>query len=353
MTMVDTYRAAIIATGGIANTHAGYYEADQRTEIVAGADLNQEHLTQFCDKHGIAARYLDYQELLDEQQPDLVSVCTWNGTHPEITIAAAQAGAQAIISEKPMGEDLGGPMDAVAECERRGVKLVVHHQTRFRPGLWAVKELIAAGAIGTPVSMHYYTGGGLLNIGSHSIDNYRWVLGDPGWTSVVGWIQRQTHRFERGSYCEEKTHALVEFEGGHQFILSIDMVDGQKATQFAIHGPEGLIKFDREWATLLNADGEQQIEMQPQPTYLGELIDWIEGGPAHRNLGRGALVTQQIMMAIYQSAMIRARVEPPYDKRACPLEEMIRQGMLPWEGEPYDSRKQDALEYSLQRWGRG
>ncbi len=347
--MAETYRAAIIGTGGIANTHAGYYESDERTEIVAGADINEEHLAEFCDKHEIPDRYLDYEEMLEEQQPDIVSVCTWNGTHPEITITAAQAGAKAIISEKPMGEDLGGPMDAVTECERRGVKLVVHHQTRFKPGLCAVRELIAEGAIGAPVSMHYNTGGGLLNIGSHSIDNYRWMLGDPAWSAVVGWIQRDTNRFERGSYCEEKTHALIEFDGGSEMILSIDMVDGQKAKEFTINGPEGIIKFDREWATVINAEGAQEIEMKPQPTYLGELIEWMEGGPEHRNAGRIALVSQQIMMAIYESARSRRRVEMPYDKRECPLEEMIEQGMLPSGGEPYDTRHEDALAYAEMR----
>lgn len=347
--MADTYRAAIIGTGGIANAHAGYYVNDERTEIVAGADINEEHLTEFCDKYEIPDRYLDYEEMLAEQQPDLVSVCTWNATHPEITIAAAQAGVKAIISEKPMGEDLGGPMDAVTECERRGVKLVVHHQTRFKPGLRAVRELIAEGAIGTPVLMHYSTGGGILNIGSHSIDNYRWMIGDPAWTGVAGWIQRNTDRYERGAYCEEKTHALIEFDGGSEMILSIDMVDRQKATQFRIFGPEGVINFDREWATVTNGEGTREVEMQPQPTYLGELIEWIEGGPEHRNAGRIALVSQQIMMAIYESAKTRTRVEMPYDKRESPLAQMIEGGTLPAEGEPYDIRLEEALAYAEMR----
>ena len=217
--MSETYRAAIIGTGGIARTHAGYYAASDRTEIVAGCDVSDERLSAFCDEREIEGRYTDYEQMLAEVQPDIVSVCTWNGTHMPIAIAAIDAGARAVISEKPMSDELGGPMDAVALAAERGCHFVVHHQTRFTPGYIAARELVAEGTIGAPVGIHMHSGGGLLNIGSHMIDNIRWILGDPDWTAVVGWIQRDTNRFERGSYAEEKTHALIEYEGGAEMVL--------------------------------------------------------------------------------------------------------------------------------------
>lgn len=351
--MAETYRAAIIGTRGIARTHAAYYNKHERVELVAAADINEEHLNTGCDAMGIEQRYLDVARMLEEVRPDIVSVCTWNSTHPELSIQAAEAGAKAVISEKPMGEDYGGPADAVARLQELGCYFVVHHQTRFTPGYNAAKQLIHDGAIGLPVTVHWTSGGGLLNIGSHLIDGCRWILGDPAWTGVVGWVQRKTDRYERGTWCEEKTHALIDFEGGHQMILSIDMVDRQKHSEWSFVGPEGSIRFDREKAVLYNDQPQHDPLSLPQPQgYLEELISWMEGGPEHRNIASQALVTQQIMMAIYQSARLRERIEPPYEVRESPLAAMIAAGELPAAGEPYDIRHPDALEYAQQRYGR-
>ncbi|MEA3403949.1 MAG: Gfo/Idh/MocA family oxidoreductase [Armatimonadota bacterium] len=349
--MSESYTVAIIGTGGIANTHAGYYTASDRTEMVAGCDIDEERLNAFCDKHDIEHRYLDYETLLDEVEPEMVSVCTWNGTHMPISIAAIEAGAKAVVSEKPMSDELGGPLDAVALAEERGCHFVVHHQRRFAPGYNAAKRLIAEGALGETVSARMASGGGLLNIGSHLIDGCRWVLSDPGWTAVVGWIQRNTNRFERGSYAEEKTHALVEVEGGHEMTLSVDMVDLQKQRGFQVCGPAGVINIDRDQAVLIDAAGAHEPEADPQPGYLEELLAWMDGGPPHRNIASEALVAQQIMMAIYESARSRTRVEPPYEKRESPLEQMIHAGELPAEGESYDIRIEEALEWAMKQRG--
>ncbi len=346
---MSEYTAAVIGTGGIANTHARYFESSDRVELVAGCDISQERLDEYCDEHQIEHRYLDHDEMLAEVQPDIVSVCTWNPTHMELSMAAMEAGAQAVISEKPMGDDLGRPMDAVALAEETGCHFVVHHQTRFSTGHNAVKSLLADGAIGEPVSVRVQSGGGLLNIGSHLVDNMRWILGNPDLKFVIGWIQRDTHRFERGSYAEEKTHALIRFEGGNDMVLSIDMEDGVKHRNHQFTGPEGVISFNREQAVLIDADGEHEPLAIEQPGYLEELLAWMDGGPVHRNVGSQALEAQRILMAIYDSALSRRRVEPPYQKRESPLEEAVLAGELPYEGEPYDIRIDAALEYAIEQ----
>lgn len=347
---MSDFTAAVIGTGGIARTHAGYYAGSDRVELVAGCDINEERLNAYCDTHGIERRYSDHETMLAEVQPEIVSVCTWNPTHMEFAIAAIESGAKAVISEKPMSDELGGPMDAVALAEERGCRFVVHHQTRFAPGYNAVREMVAEGAIGRPVSIHWRSGGGLLNIGSHLIDAYRWILGDPAWTDVLGWIQRDTNRFERGSYAEEKTHALIRY-GEDEMILSIDLEDGVKYSQFRLTGPDGVINFNREQAVLVNSDGVHEPRAAAQPGYLEELLGWMDGGPGHRNVASQALITQQIMMAIYESARTRSMILPPFEQRESPLEEMILAGELPYEGEPYDCRIPAALEYALKQRG--
>ena len=345
---MSEFTAAVIGTGGIAGAHARYYEGSDRVELIAGADISEERLNAYCDDHEIEHRYLDHVEMLAQVQPDIVSVCTWNHSHMELSIAAIESGAKAVIAEKPMGDELGTSLDAVALAEERGCFFLVHHQTRFAPGYCAARKLVADGAIGRPVSIHWRTGGGLLNMGSHVIDNYLWILGEPDWTDLLGWIQRDTNRFERGSYAEEKTHALIRF-GEDSMILSIDLEDGVKYRDYSLSGPDGVINFTREEAVLINSEGEHKPLSIEQPGYLEELFAWMDGGPPHRNAASGALVTQQIMMAIYESARTRSMVVPPYEKRGSPLDAMILAGELPYEGEPYDCRKPEALEWAIEQ----
>ena len=343
--MAATYRAALIGTGGISNWHMSYYVPHQRVELLAAADINEQSLEAFGEKYQVQALYTDWERMLDEVRPDIVSICTWNATHPPMTIAAAEAGAKGIICEKPLGEDLGGPMDAIAACERTGCKLTVHEQRRYMTGFATARTLLGQGVIGSPLKLFWRNEGGLLNIGTHFVDAANFVLGDPDWTGVIGWVQRNTDRYERGSYCEEKTCALVDFAGGHQLSLSMDVTEGDATQICSAIGPDWLMYFDREAVTVFDCDGRSQPEPEPVPDFLDDLLAWIEDGPEHRNAARHGLRTQQIMMAIYESARTRTRITPPYTKRESPLAEMIASGELKAEGEPYDIRSAVAMKY--------
>ncbi|MGI5819348.1 MAG: Gfo/Idh/MocA family protein [Armatimonadota bacterium] len=344
---MSEFTAAVIGTGGIARRHAGYYTESDRVDFAAAADISDERLNAYCDTHGIERRYLDHRQMLEEITPDIVSVCTWNATHMELSMDAMRAGAKAVISEKPMGDDLGGALDAVALAEELGCYFVIGHQTRFSAGHNAAKKLLADGAIGAPVTVNVRSGGGMLNMACHLVDNMRWVIGDPAWEFVVGWLQRITNRFERGSYTEDMSHALIRFEGGNEMTLSMDMEDGVKNQNHQFVGPEGVITFNREQAVLLDADGLHDPLAIEQRGYFEELLAWMDGGPVHRNVASEAPQAQQILMAIYESAISHRRIEPPFEKRESALDEAILAGKLPCKGEPYDIRSDEALEYAI------
>jgi predicted dehydrogenase len=350
--MANQYRVGIIGTGGIAKAHARYYTANENTQIIAGADIHEGRLTEYCDAFEISARYSDYNELLAKEKPDIVSVCTWQESHPEITIACAEAGIKGILCEKPMGEDVAGPEKMVQVCEDKGVKLAIHHQTRYRPTFVAVRDLLAKGAIGSPVSLVLHTGDGLLNSASHAVDWYRFILGDPVWERVVGQAGRHTNRYERGTPIEDFCAAIVHFEGGNEFILECDVIGGKVKGGHLIVGPDGMIKLDRGDATILTADsgGWQPIETEEQLDPVEALIAWMEGGPEHFAKGRVCLEAQIIMMAMYESAKTRTVVPNPLLNKKSALVELIDDGTLAVpDQEPYDIRREDALKHVLGR----
>jgi len=350
--MSETYRVAFVGTGGISRAHANYYVGNPATAIVAACDIDPEKLRGFREQFDVPVGYEDYHQLLEREQPDILSVCTWHGSHSEISVAAAEAGVRGILSEKPMGQDLGQARAMVQAAEDHGAKLAVHHQLRFAPSYCAARAAIAEGAIGTPVTLFWRTGGGMLNNGCHGIDLFRWMLGDPAWTGVIGQVERTTNRYERGLPAEDKAAAIVRFEGNHELVLEVDMLGEERAqTAYQLCGPEGVIMADYHSATLLNGSqkGWQELPLLPQPTPLEELLAWMAGGPEHRNSGRTSAVTEEIMMAVYESARLRQDVAPPFDQLASPLVEMVADGTLAVDEPAYDIRSEAALNYERQR----
>src|SRR5689334_14470468 len=106
--MSDTpYRYGIIGTGrvhgsegatgfGMAHSHYKSFQATEKVDLVAIADIREDNARLFLDKYeSAAAHHLDYQTMLREESLDLVSICTWPHLHAEMTVAACEAGVKA------------------------------------------------------------------------------------------------------------------------------------------------------------------------------------------------------------------------------------------------------------------
>lgn len=141
----STYTAAIIGCGSMANSHARGYAAVDAIDLVACADIDQSRVERFAQQHHIPKLYRDFREMLDAEQPDIVSVCTWHPLHAEMTIAAAARHPRAILCEKPMATSLGEAEQMMTACQRNQVKLAIGFQRRFLDAWTGARELVAAG----------------------------------------------------------------------------------------------------------------------------------------------------------------------------------------------------------------
>src|SRR3954469_10290199 len=82
-TLMTRYRAAILGCGGRGRAHAAGYAASPQAEIVGCADPVVENARTLAKVHSGAKVYADYRTLLQEQHPDVVSICTWPHLHRE------------------------------------------------------------------------------------------------------------------------------------------------------------------------------------------------------------------------------------------------------------------------------
>ena len=152
-------RVGIIGTGWIADAHIGSYLRMPDVELVAGADLVPGKAEAFFKKHGVEGVkcYPDHKSMLDSEQLDAVSVCTYNRTHAECTIYALKKGVHVLL-EKPMCVTLEEGLEIMKAEKESGKVLSIGFQPRFDANMKMIKKIVESGELG---KIYYIqTGGG-------------------------------------------------------------------------------------------------------------------------------------------------------------------------------------------------
>lgn len=330
------YRVGMIATGSIARSQARGWMHTPEVQLVAIADTSQAARREFGEAFGVPEdkQYADYNEMLDSERLDIVSVCSWHGQHAPMTIAAAAWRPKAILCEKPMATSLGEADDMITAASRNGVKLAIGHMRRFYSGWEATRQLVADGAIGRPLRVWSQIRDGLLNWGTHTIDGMRFVLGDPKAEWVMGAVERNTDRYERATRIEDGCMLLAGFEGGCQALVEDDLTP-EGSINFQITGTDGVLDVDENRVKLMNAStgGWKVLDNEQNDPFIGQargIVDWLEGRVEHyRGEATQARATLEIMMAAYESLRTHSVVRMPLKTRVNPLDLMVESGQLP------------------------
>ena len=146
---------------------------------MAGSDLLPEKRQAFGDKWGVEALYEDYEEMMREEKPDLVAVCTKGDVHGEMGVKVAEAGIPMLYMEKAMACSMT-EADAVRDaCQTHGTIFNTGVLRRFDNRYWAMRELIEKGEIGEVRAVVHFASSSLMHGHIHSIDTVSYLLGDP------------------------------------------------------------------------------------------------------------------------------------------------------------------------------
>ena len=94
-----SYRVGIIGCGGMGRSHAGEWSRRADVEVVAVADIEAEAVQRLAQEYEVPATYTDYEEMLQQEELDIVSIPTWQGVRAPATVAAARAvDAKALVT---------------------------------------------------------------------------------------------------------------------------------------------------------------------------------------------------------------------------------------------------------------
>ena len=233
-------KIGIVGTGWIAEAHIQSYINQPDVEIVAAADLIPGKAEKFMDRFGVKGVrfYPSHKEMIDNEELDGISICTYNVQHAGPTIYALEHGVPVLL-EKPFTVTLE-EAEAVCRAEKATGKFVsVGFQPRFDANMQMIKKIVESGTLG---KIYYIqTGGGrrrgipgstfiekktagigaLGDIGCYSLDMVLNAIGYPKPLTVSGYTSNffgtspkynpvDAHRFNVDDFAA----AFVRLEGG-------------------------------------------------------------------------------------------------------------------------------------------
>jgi predicted dehydrogenase len=355
-TVEPVYRAAIIGTGRIGSTyddevvdrhdpasyrgdlrhcglytvlpvnHAGAYATTPGFSLVAAANRGEGKLRAFGERWGVRALYTDFRELLRQERPDVVSVCTQSAEKAEVVVGAAGAGVRAIIVEKALATSMAEADAMLAACERHGATLVVNHPNRFSQVNRRAKELIDGGAIGTLGSVAGYASSGMLHVGTHTFDILRYWAGDvvevdariPNYAPDRDLAASGMLRFASGVVgFFDHAHGVqtgYEARGTVGSLTTSSLVGDGWLRRMSPFFPEGARKYPYRLAVEPLEGGPH--DMSPTQRLLSELHATLTSGAPFVSTGRDGAAALELGIACHVSHLAGGRIALPLADRS-------------------------------------
>lgn len=195
--MRNALKFGLIGCGRIAVKHAQILSSLDGAKLCCVCDIKKERAVRFSQVYKVPY-YMDYQQMLKEEDIDVVNILTPSGLHAQHCIDVARLKKHVVV-EKPMALTLGDADEMIRVCAENKVKLFVVKQNRYNLAIKKLKEAVENGRFGKFVmgtvrvrwcrTQDYYNqdawrgswaydGGVFANQASHHIDMLLWMMGE-------------------------------------------------------------------------------------------------------------------------------------------------------------------------------
>lgn len=347
---------AIIGCGRISYKHVeAIANNSEESVLVAVCDIKKENAeakkAEYLKRMGCSCAvnvYTDYNEMLQKEDIDVVTIATESGYHPQIAINCMNKGKH-VICEKPMALSIEDA-DKMIECSKKNnVKLCISHQNRFNKPIQMLRKALEEGRFGKLTNgtarilwnrnMSYYEqapwrgtwkldGGTLMNQCIHNIDLLQWMLG-----GEIDTVYAQCDTFLRDIEAEDFGAIMIRFKNG-----AIGIVEGSACVfpknleeTLNIFGENGTVCIGglavnsiQTWRFNDSKDDETRIlkeqEGDPDTVYgfghtplFKDMIDAINNGREPLVSGEEGKKGMSIILAAYKSRLTGLPVKFPMD----------------------------------------
>ncbi len=346
---------SLIGCGRISPNHIAAALAS-KLEIVGLCDIDplmiEDKILKFKLDATQIKQYQDYQLMLDELKPELVSICTGSGKHAAIALDCIRRGIN-IIVEKPIALSIEDADAIIEEARKHNVKVCACHQNRFNKSVVKIREAMDQRRFGRLFygtahirwnrGHEYYDraswrgtweqdGGALMNQCIHNIDLLRWMMGNEV-VEVFAYTDKLNHPYIE---AEDLGIALIRFANGSYGIIegTTDIYPRNLEETLYLFGEKGTVKAGgqsvniiEEWrfADMLDdADEVKATYHENPPNVYGfghtplfaDVIDAIRTDRQPMVTAEDGKRALELVLAIYKSAAEARPVKLPLAKCA-------------------------------------
>ena len=352
---MKTYRVAVLGCRARGTITAHAYHAHPRTEVVGLCDMVNELTDTLGDDLGVTDRFTDLDEMVQATRPDIVAIPTGTEFHHSLAMRVLEHGVH-IDVEKPICTTLEQADEVLSKAGENGVRVAVHHQTRVGPSVRALWDAFQDGRIGDLRYVYasgkgYYGGYGLLNIGTHLLNNVIKFAGHCRRVSTSATTNGHSISPEdvipspsgMGTMAGEYITASLAFDNDVTATLRQHRFPEVQLTGdvLELYGTEGRLLLGTNAAWLLPTphhvpDGEndrwEELPSNMPPGYVpdgaarldeysfvDEYVNALDEGRDHESSGVEGTHVLEIIMGIFESAAYGAAIDLPQPRRDHPL----------------------------------
>lgn len=325
-------KIAVVGCGRISRNHFGSIEKHgSDLELVAICDIDQSVLAAHAETYKVPA-YREMEKMLQNEQIDLVALCTPSGMHPDQTVLAAGYKVH-VISEKPMATRWSDGVRMVKACDEAGVRLFVVKQNRRNSTLQLLKRAVTEKRFGKIYLVHlnvfwtrpqsYYDqgngwrgtwefdGGAFMNQASHYVDLLDWLIGP---VDKVQAMMSTTRDIE----VEDTGVLNVKWRNGTLGSMSVTMLTYPQNLEGSITvlGEKGTVRIGgvavneiqlwqfeeaKGYDSQIRATNYETTSVYGfgHPLYYKNVVDVMRGGAEPETDGREGLKTLELLIAAY------------------------------------------------------
>lgn len=139
-------KAVLVGVGGMGGVHLNEYKNIKNVKLVAACDVRLDMLKEKTNGMDINL-YSDFDDMLKNENPDIVDICTPTYMHKSMSIAALESGAN-VLCEKPMALSVNDCKDVINAAEKSGKIFMAAHVVRFMNGYIYLRNIIKSGKYG-------------------------------------------------------------------------------------------------------------------------------------------------------------------------------------------------------------
>lgn len=344
-------RYALIGCGRISVNHIAA-ALKNKLEIVAICDVIESKMDETIDKFNLlnVKKYSNYEQMIIEQSPELVAICTESGSHGQIALKCLDNNCHLII-EKPIALSLEEADAIIDKAQEKNLKVSACHQNRFNKSIQKIREAVEKGRFGKLLhgAAHirwnrgedYYKqapwrgtweqdGGALMNQCIHNIDLLRWMMGDEI-SEVIGMTDNLMHDYIA---AEDLGLALVRFKNGSYGLIegTTNVYPNNLEETLYIFGQKGTVKAGgksvnliEEWSFADQLDDSEEVKKtyKENPTNVygyghnplyTDVINAIQEDREPYVTAKDGRKALELVLAIYLSSKTKTCIKLPLIK---------------------------------------